>query len=74
MKVERVKEMWVVEYSVIQECFNISTMLKAMENNISTMITGRPNDYLIIGLFDSLDEARNHCDSIKKKIRGLSGK
>lgn len=54
-----------LEYSPKQGCFHISDIETVCKNNKACIMIGRPTDYLLIGLFNSYDEADRECDRLK---------
>lgn len=68
-----VKErIWVVEYSDIQNCFNITTLEDSVDYNLDLFIKKNNNDYQIIALARDYDEANGLVKvlrEVKQKIR-----
>ena len=50
-----------LEYSVRQNCFHISDLETVCKDNMLGLSSGRPSDYLLIGIFESYEEADAEC-------------
>lgn len=60
--------MWVLEYSVSQDYFNIDTLERVLEMNIEAMKAKMSNDYKIIAICENQDEARYLADKFRREI------
>jgi hypothetical protein len=52
-----------VEYSASQGCFNYNTAMQCMRDNVNMLNDGISPDYVVIGVFNSMEEA---CDFIRQ--------
>lgn len=59
---------WVLEYSVSQDCFNVDTKERILEENIHAMYTKMSNDYKIIGEFNTQEMALEAANKLRKKL------
>ena len=57
-----------LEYSRLQDCFNIDKLGRCIGNNCKTMETDNIIDYKIIGIFNSYDGASEAAKKIRNKI------
>ena len=55
-----------LEYSVKQDCFHISELDYICRQNAYALVNGCRPDYLIIGTFNSYDEADEEVRRLKK--------
>lgn len=53
----KIKDLWVVEYSVSQQCFHVDTLGDSINNNQFICVNQRPVDYLIIAICDTYEQA-----------------
>ena len=61
-------ELWICEYSPIQDCFHVDTLEKSLEINRATLNCGHAPCYIPLGVFESLEETETFCCEWKKKI------
>lgn len=59
------ESMWVVEYSKTQDCFHISTLKESVETNERAFRQRNNNDYQIIALADTFEEASNKANKYR---------
>ena len=57
----------VAEYNGRQKVFNICTLSWAIKNNRESAEKGIGNDFIIIGAFESYDEAEEACEEMQRK-------
>lgn len=62
------KRNWVVEYSVKQNCFHVTTLEDALKINWETAIKKIDNDYRILSITSSFEDANNLADELRKKM------
>lgn len=61
---------YTVEHSVKQQCFHISDLDTILKTNIRNTIQNEViNDYKIIAITDTYEEAENFIEKIKEKMR-----
>ena len=65
MKNLDLSKIFVVEYSVSQKCFHIDNITKSLKNNLKMFINETLNDYMILGLFDSIEKADDFITELK---------
>lgn len=65
------KEKYFVEYSVSQRCFNIDTVNRIFETNLNSVINSIPNDYKVLTITDSYEDAQNFIQKLKKEFQDL---
>ncbi|MHC4397633.1 MAG: hypothetical protein ACYS1A_18475 [Planctomycetota bacterium] len=58
---------WVAEYSDKQGCFNVDSLRRALEANVTLVQKKENTGYLIFGLFKKMDEAEAACDEMRKR-------
>ena len=56
-----------LEYSARQDCFHISTLDAILKINIRNTINKVDNDYKIVGLFETQQEASKMAEKLRKK-------
>jgi hypothetical protein len=49
--------MYTAEYSIQQKCYHIDSAAKTVERNLEAVHRGKHPGYLVIGIFDSYEEA-----------------
>ena len=54
-------ELWVCEYSHVQNCFHIDTLEKSLEINRAMLHCGQVPSYIPLGVFESSKEAGEFC-------------
>ena len=57
-------EKWVAEYSKKQNAFHVDILETSLSANIQTVLAKDEIDYLIFGIFDTIDEANAACDAM----------
>ena len=62
------KDKWVLEYSVSQDCFNVDTKERILQKNRLAMYEQMSNDYKIIGEFETEDEAFEMGNILRRKV------
>lgn len=65
---------YVVEFSASQGAFHIDELQRILRLNRINAQAGRSVDYMIIGLFNSDDEAMKYCKEFQKTISGFQVK
>lgn len=61
------KDWWVVEWCEKQDCFNLETLQRTMENNLHDYFNHRATDgWQIVGLFDDIHEAGKFTRKLRK--------
>lgn len=60
---------YVAEYSALQNCFHCDKLKDAIFNNLSTINNKIVNDYKVIGIFKTLDEALECNKQLKKEFQ-----
>lgn len=66
----RIGDYWAAEYSSEQDAFNVETLHRAIEIN-GNAIEGTSVNYLIFGIFSTIEEAEDACDKVRKKKETL---
>ena len=69
MEIENHKNLWAAEYNPLDENFHIQPLTKTIEGNRRCSLEGRAHDYLLVGVFDTPDEASLCCDDLTKFLR-----
>jgi len=62
------KDLIVVEYSVLQKCFHKSTVKEMLENNYTTVLKGKTPGFVPLDFFDNQDEADEYIKSIRSLL------
>ena len=57
-----------VLYSISQKCFHIESLREYIEENIKCAMLKKDNDYRLVGLFNSDDEAHEYTEVIRYYI------
>lgn len=60
-------EIWVVEYSKTQGCFHVTTLEDSVEKNRRMYDNDANNDYQIIALADTFEEAHEIARELRKQ-------
>lgn len=60
---------YTLEYSTKQKCFHISTLTDVCTMNLSAISSGCPTDYLLIGVFDTYEEAEKRAAELRRNNR-----
>jgi hypothetical protein len=63
--------MFVIEYSVNQRSWHISTVKEHLENNIKNCINGKSTDYQVIGYADTRKQAADYISKLKVSYKQL---
>ena len=63
---------YVVEFSTRQKFFHISTFKESIESNIRTALNNIDNDYKIIGIFETYEQANDFCNQYRNKFGALT--
>lgn len=63
-----IEDIWAIEYSVRQNCFHIAKLTDTLKINIRTSINLIDNDYRIVGIANSYEEARDKAANIREMI------
>ncbi len=58
----QISKMWVVEYSVNQQCFHIEHLEDYVANNICNIIENTSTDYQLVAICENHEEARNFIE------------
>lgn len=62
------KQMFSVEYSESQKCLHVDDITKTIQTNRRKMVSNMENDWSIIGLFVTLEEAEDFAKRVKNKF------
>lgn len=65
---KEIEDLWVAEYSLSQKTIHVQTVSEACSRNIEASLSGRPTDYLMIGLGESYEEASRIARSFRARI------
>lgn len=60
---------WVAEYSHSQDKFHCDYLKVSINTNIQSIKDNKPSDWIIIGIFKTLDEAQEFIEEFKKQLR-----
>jgi hypothetical protein len=63
--------LWVAEYSRSQDAFNVDTLGRILQTNAALILSQDNNDYLVFGIFDSIEEADAACDEMRARQERL---
>lgn len=63
-------ELWTVEWSSSQGCFHIDPLKRTLERNLMAFIEKRSNDYQILVLAKSQDEAHQLASNLEQQQGG----
>ena len=55
---------YVLEYSQSQDAYHIQSMEDALEKNRQMALSGKPNDYAIIGVFATREAAQSKYNGV----------
>lgn len=58
----------IVEYSVSQDAFHLSTMMEMITNNLNNIFHKKESDYLPIGVFSSSVEADTFIKTCREEL------
>ena len=58
---------YAAEYSGSQNCFHVDSLARALAMNRGNALEKRSNDYQILQIFESIDEAQAFCKEFRKK-------
>ena len=61
---------YVAEYSIEQNCFHIEQLNDLLKINIEAALSKKHNDYQMIGIFETYDEASDYIEKVRPKIQG----
>lgn len=64
------EQLWVAEYSISQCAFHIQEASTMIKGNIKCIRHNKSHDYLIIGVFESREEASKCCNYFSKRLSG----
>lgn len=68
MRVETLMQLWVVEYSLSQKAVHIHQVEDAMKANVRMILSGEVNDYLMIAVTETRDDADQICTAFLKRF------
>lgn len=60
--------MYVIEYSVRQDCFHVASLKETLETNLRTATNFIDNDYRILALCETSEEALKKADVLRQLI------
>lgn len=63
------KNYYVAEYSVSQDCFHIETMIELVKENLMIAFDGLEVDYIPIGFFETELEANDFIEKVRPEIK-----
>ena len=63
--------MYVVEYSKNQDCFHITTLDDSIKKNRKMFEENTPNDFQIIALVNSYEDAKATATFLRKKYKEI---
>lgn len=63
---------WVVEFSVSQKAFHLSSMTEMLQNNIRNVMDRRQTDYVVVGVFGDTNEADEYIQKCYEEIKNYS--
>lgn len=52
---------WTAEYSAKQDCFHVDMLERVLTMNQENALKKNSNDFIILGIFDDVDEADKFC-------------
>lgn len=58
---------YAAEYSGSQNCFHVDSLDRALAMNRSNALDKRSNDYQILAITKTMDEAQAYCKEFRKK-------
>jgi hypothetical protein len=59
------KNLWAAEYSQKQRALNIDTLARILQTNIKQVQNQDGSDYVIFGIFETIEEADAVCEAMK---------
>lgn len=62
-------KLYVVEYSVSQECFHVHQMEDMLQKNMKSMMDKRAGDYLPIAVFNTEQDAGTFVELIRDTVK-----
>lgn len=65
--------LYTAEYSASQDCFHADSLQKVLRMNRKNALEKRSNDYEIIAITESLDEALAVCKAFREKQNQRGG-
>lgn len=65
---KKILEYYVAEYSVLQNSFHCDKLSNVIQTNLSIIEDKTVNDYKIIGIFKTFDEAVEYNKYMKQKL------
>lgn len=71
-----ISNIWVVEYSVLRDSWHVDTLDSVIEGNLEfclTMEDRGSNDYKIVAMADTIEEAHTWLEKIKDKQQKIQG-
>ena len=68
------RQKFVSEYNPGNGNFHIQTLVETLEGNFQAAMEGRAHTYLIIGVYDSQDEAFTACDVFANRLKAAGKK
>ncbi len=67
--IKNFRELYVVEYSLSQQAFNVSTVDEMLDKNCRMILRHHTsNDYLVIGIAETREEASNLVTAFRKYL------
>lgn len=64
--------LWVVEFSISQKAFHLSTMTEMVKNNILNVMERTQSDYVAIGVFNNTEDADTYIQRCYDDIKNYS--
>lgn len=73
MTAREMMDLWAVEYSPTQKALHVHQVGNAVQKNARMIFENQANDYLLVGLAQTREQAGIICDSfnVKLEINGL---
>lgn len=65
--------LFTAEYSASQNCFHVSDLERTLCINRGNALDRRSNDYQILAITKSMDEAQEYCKAFREKMKQREG-
>jgi hypothetical protein len=74
MMTEIINKKHLVEWSTSQGCVHVHTIDAAIKANVQSLFRGVHQDYIPVGIFDSLEDALDYCNEFISVMKKVSAK
>lgn len=68
----KINSLWLAEYSLTQDAMHVEQIDDAIRNSAEMILAGQSNDYMVIRIAESHDEASAICDALRDTLNAVN--